>query len=149
MTKNQCLQFGSVTWWCLTLCDPMDCGTPGFPVSITNSSSRKWRHGNKRGEMGYFHTSKWPQEKTYHLSTINAWISWWVDIWGGCVLTKILLFYWSLCILGLFPGGSDGKASAYNAGDLGWIPRSGKSPGEGNSNPLLYSCLENPMDGGV
>ena len=41
------------------------------------------------------------------------------------------------------------KASAYNAGDLGWIPGSGRSPGEGNGNPLQYSCLENPMDGGV
>ena len=47
-----------------------------------------------------------------------------------------------------FLGGSDGKASAYNAGDLGSIPGSGRSPGEGNGNPLQYSCLENPMDGG-
>ena len=48
-----------------------------------------------------------------------------------------------------FPGGSDGKTSAYNAGDPGSIPGSGRSPGEGNSNPLQYSCLENPMDGGA
>ena len=48
-----------------------------------------------------------------------------------------------------FPGGSDGKASAYNAGDLGSIPGSGRSPGEGNGTPLQYSCLENPMDGGA
>ena len=41
------------------------------------------------------------------------------------------------------------KASAYNAGDLGSIPGSGRSPGEGNGNPLQYSCLENPMDGGA
>ena len=46
-----------------------------------------------------------------------------------------------------FPGGSDGKESAYNAGDVGSIPGSGRSPGEGNSNPLQYSRLENPMDG--
>ena len=45
-----------------------------------------------------------------------------------------------------FPGGSDGKASAYNAGDPVSIPGSGRSPGEGNGNPLQYSCLENPMD---
>ena len=43
-----------------------------------------------------------------------------------------------------FPGGSDSKASAYNAGDLGSIPGSGRSPREGNGNPLQYSCLENP-----
>ena len=43
-----------------------------------------------------------------------------------------------------FPGGSSGKESAYNAGDLGSIPRLGRSPGEENGNPLQYSCLENP-----
>ena len=46
-----------------------------------------------------------------------------------------------------FPGGSDVKASAYNAGDLGSVPGSGRSPGEGIGNPLQYSCLVNPMDG--
>ena len=46
-----------------------------------------------------------------------------------------------------FPGGSDGKASAYNVGDPGSIPGLGRSPGEGNGNPLQYSSLENPMDG--
>ena len=45
-----------------------------------------------------------------------------------------------------FPGGSDGKESACNAGDQGLIPGLGRSPGEGNDNPLQYSCLENPMD---
>ena len=45
--------------------------------------------------------------------------------------------------------GSDGKASARNAGDLGSIPGLGRSPGEGNGNPLQYSCLENSMDGGA
>ena len=48
-----------------------------------------------------------------------------------------------------FPGGSDGKASAYNVGDPGSVPGLGRSPGEGNGNPLKYSCLENPMDGGA
>ena len=43
-----------------------------------------------------------------------------------------------------FPRCSDGKASAYNAGDPGSIPALGRSPGEGNGNPLQYSCLENP-----
>ena len=49
---------------------------------------------------------------------------------------------------GAFPGGSDGKASVYNAGDLGSIPGLGRSPGEGNGNPLQYYCLENPTDRG-
>ena len=48
-----------------------------------------------------------------------------------------------------FPGGSDGKESACNAGDLGSIPRLGRSSGEGNGSPLQYSCLKNPMDGGA
>ena len=48
-----------------------------------------------------------------------------------------------------FPGGSDGKASARNAGDPGLIPGSGRSSGEGNGNSLHYSCLENPMNGGA
>ena len=47
----------------------------------------------------------------------------------------------------IFPWWSDGKASAYNAGDLGSIPGLGRSPGAGNGNPLQYPCLENPMDG--
>ena len=48
-----------------------------------------------------------------------------------------------------FPGGSEDKASACNAGDPGLIPGLGRSPGEGNGNPLQYSCLENPMDRGA
>ena len=48
-----------------------------------------------------------------------------------------------------FPGGSDGKASAYNVGDQGLIPGSGRSLGEENGSPLQYSCLENLMDGGA
>ena len=48
-----------------------------------------------------------------------------------------------------FPGGSDGKESACNSGDLALIPGSGRSPGEENRYPLQYSCLENPMDRGA
>jgi len=48
-----------------------------------------------------------------------------------------------------FPSGSDGKESTCNAGYPGSIPGVGRSPGEGNGNPLQYSCLENPMDRGA
>ena len=48
-----------------------------------------------------------------------------------------------------FPGGSDGKESACNAGDPGSIPGSRRASGERNNNPLQYSCLENPMDRGA
>ena len=57
--------------------------------------------------------------------------------------------YWLFHLPSDFPGGSDGKASAYNVGDPGSISGSGRSSGEGNGNPLQYSCLENPMDGGA
>ena len=48
-----------------------------------------------------------------------------------------------------FPGGLDGKESACNVGDQGSIPGSGRSPGEGNGNPLQYSCLGNLMNRGT
>ena len=57
-----------------------------------------------------------------------------------------IMFAVGLYIYG-FPGGSEVKASACNGGALGLIPGLGRSPGEGNDNPLQYSCLENPMDG--
>ena len=57
-------------------------------------------------------------------------------------------FYKIYCLL-YFPGGSDGKESACKAEDLGLIPEFGRSPGEGNGNPLQYSCLETSMDRGA
>ena len=57
--------------------------------------------------------------------------------------------YLALVYIVQFPGGSDGKASVYNAGDWGSIPESGRSAGEGNGNPLQYYCLEDPMDRGA
>ena len=61
----------------------------------------------------------------------------------GQVLGVLLLLIFE------FPGGSEDKASACHEGDPGSIPGSVRSPGEGNGNPLQYSCLENPMSGGV
>ena len=59
-------------------------------------------------------------------------------------------FRWVTVLVCLdFPGGSDGKASVYNVGDPGSIPGLGRSPGEGNGNPLQDYCLENPMDRGA
>ena len=66
-------------------------------------------------------------------------------------INSITLFYFSLpndIWLG-FPGDSEVKASACNEGDLGFMPGSGRPPGEGNGNLLQYSCLENPMDRGA
>ena len=78
---------------------------------------------------------------------------------GSCVLDILWRKKWGLAekqkfqrqsylnFVQCFPGGSEVKASASNEGDLGSIPGLGRSPGEGNGNPLQYSCLENPMDG--
>ena len=71
--------------------------------------------------------------KTNHITRVKCSAPW--DLFGTSL--------WG------FPGGSDSKASAYNVGDLCSIPGSGRSPGEGNGNPLQYSCLENSMDGGA
>ena len=59
----------------------------------------------------------------------------------GVALSCVLSLAWG------FPGGWEGKPSACSAGNLGLIPGSGRSAGEGNGDPLRYSCLENPMDG--
>ena len=72
--------------------------------------------------------------------------------WTEClpILPRAVMSSWFWFLIWLLtPGGSDGKASACSAGDLGSVPGSGRSPGEGNDNPLQYSCLENPMDGGT
>jgi len=78
------------------------------------------------------------------------------------MVTNLSRFIWELlgftlevpyprkfCSVAPFLGGSDRKASAYNAGDPGSIPGLRRSPGKGNGNPLQYSCLENPIDGGI
>ena len=70
-------------------------------------------------------------------------------IYNICDLRRLFLFLLFWLSLEKFLCGSDGKESAYNAGDSGSIPRSERSPGEGNGNPLQYSGLENSMDRGT
>ena len=73
--------------------------------------------------------------------------------WDTLLINASLNFAPYIPPLLTLPGGSDGKASACksacNAGDSGSMPGLGRSPGEGNGNPLQHSCLENPMDGGA
>ena len=80
------------------------------------------------------------QDYCYHLSKFHMYV---LVYCIGVFLSGLLH---SVYIL---PGGSDGKASVYNAGDPGSIPGLGRSPGEGNGNPLQDYCLENPMDRGA
>ena len=71
------------------------------------------------------------------------------NTWGCKESDRTEWLNWTDCYLLGFPGGSDGKESTCNLGGLGSIPGSGRSPGEGNYNPLQYSCLENSKDRGV
>ena len=97
------------------------------------------------------------RENTVAKTDSFVWIRWrnivcvrWRIIGCVCVLpTHTILLYGFMLFVLSFPGGSEGKASTCKAGDLGSIPESGRSPGEGNSNPLQYSCLGNPMDRGA
>ena len=66
-----------------------------------------------------------------------------------CIITRKPKEFWGPVSIQGFPGGSDGKESVHNEGDWGSIPRSGRSPGEGNGNPLQYSHLKKLMDRGA
>ena len=76
-------------------------------------------------------------------------VSWSYKLGGDFARVSPLYYYNEKVNNWGFPGGSDGKESACNAGDLSSIPGSGRSPREGNGNPLQNSCLENPMDRGA
>ena len=78
--------------------------------------------------------SPWTQ-----MANSQTWLSYWTTV-AFLNYLIILLYTYN------FPGGSDGKESACNIGNVGFIPGSGRSPGEGNGYPLQYSCLENSMD---
>ena len=93
------------------------------------------------------------------MASLTQWTWFWVDSgsWWWTGMSGMLQFMMSQRVrhdwgtelnwttLLCFPDGSAGKESACNVGDLGWIPGSGRSPQEGNGNPLQYSCLDNSM----
>ena len=92
------------------------------------------------------------RECSYELIVVTCWNNWWFFILLTFhifpVFIVVVNYFDNQWKLG-FPGSSNSKASTYNAGDPGLIPGLGRSPGEGNRNPLQYSCLENPMDQGA
>ena len=95
----------------------------------------------------YFPNQGWnlghpPTPSALEAQSLNDWTTW-ESICTYSAENKDILLW-----LG-FPGGSDGKASAYNEGELGSIPGLERSPGEENGNPLRYSCLQNSMDRGA
>ena len=73
----------------------------------------------------------------------------WILLFTYSLSKYLITIYYEPCILLDFPGSSDGKVFVYNVGDLGSSPGLGRSPGEGNGDPLQYCCLENPMDRGA
>ena len=112
----------------VALCDPLDYSLPGPSIhGILQVRLLEWV------AISFSRRSSQPRDWT------------WVSCIAGRFFTIWALVQW---IKG-FPGGSEVKTSACNAGDLGLIPGLGRSPGERNGNPLQYSCLENPMDGGA
>ena len=97
------------------------------PLPLQHLSACRFPHLCSTGQIGM----------TWHKQDLTPGV--WQDLLWGC----------EHAYLQGFPGGSDSKESACSAGDLGLIPGSGRSPGEGNGNPLQYSCLENSMDTGA
>ena len=100
------------------------------------------------------------QQQSRYLGTLqfhysfNCWWNFYFSVFWPLQIILLWTFlctslFIDMCFHFVFPGSSDGKVSDCNAGDLGSIPESGRSPGEGNGNPLQYSCLENPMDLGA
>ena len=106
---------------CLTLCDPMDCSLPGFSVhGIFQARVLEWV------AISFSRGSSWPRDWTQVSHIVGRCFTLWA--------TRKTL---------------DGKESACNAGDLGLVLESGRSPGKGNGYLLQYSCLENPMGRGT
>ena len=141
--KSEC----EVAQSCPTLRDPMDCSLPGSSIhGIFQARVLEW------GAIAFSYIPLAVNENSC-CSTSSA-------IFGGVTVSGFSHFNRYLvvfcCVLickslmtNDFPGGSDGKESVYNVGDLGLIPGLGGSPGEGNGNPLQDFCLENPMDRGA
>ena len=154
---------------CLTLCNPSHHSPPDFSVhGILQASILQWV------AISFFRRSSRPRDRTQASYMAGRFFTVWptkeahLDIYwklkqrkpkqnphimNECVLTMLWLSSWNHLWRFShgqdFPGGSEGKASAYSVGDPGSIPGSGRSPEEGNGNPLQYSCLENPIDGGA
>ena len=121
--------------WALTQYDECPC-----KQQLGNRHTQRKDGVMTEGEDGHLHTKERLPRKP---ALLTSWS--WTPSLQNCEKFNSLfkqhgLFYFAMAT----PGGSDGKESACNAGDLGLIPGSGRSPGGGHGNPLQYSCLENP-----
>ena len=152
---------------CLTLCDPIDISPPGSPVpgilqartlewvAISLSNAWKWKVKVKSLSCVWLLATPWTAAHQAPPSMGFSRQGYWSGLPHDVIYQLYLNKKWGKCFYGGlgglwgFPGGLEVKAFAWNAGNPGWIPGSGRSPGEGNGNPLQYSCLENPMEGGA
>ena len=120
---------------CPTLFDPMDCSISGFSVHGTfQARVLEWV------AISFSRGSSRPRDWIQVSHIAGGFFTVWA------IREAQLIHIPSANFLIIFSFSSVGKESAWNAGDLGLIPGLGGSSGEGNSNPLQYSCLENPMD---
>ena len=145
-----CAGLGFVTQSCLTFCDPMNCSPPGASV-LGDSPGQNTGVGSLSLFQGIFPTQGSnpgiePRSPTLQADSLPAEPPRKPRKTGMGSLSLLQRIFLTQELNQGFPGGSEGKASACNVGDPGSIPGWGRSPGEGNGNPLQYSCLENPMD---
>ena len=111
---------------CPTLCNPMDRSPPGSSVhGILQARILEW------DAISFSRGSSRPRDRTQVSCIAGRCFNCWATREAPCTY---------------YPGGSDGKESACNAEDPGWIPGLGRSPVGGDGNPLQYSCLENSME---
>ena len=120
-------------------------------ISVCDSFLRVWIKGENYGE----HFANDLSQCLQNLKPRNSTLYTVEDTWGFHVSLKLSMMLQAQESLGVYtflfslPEWLSGKESACNAGDLGCIPGSGRSPGEGNGNPLQYSCLGKPMHRGA
>ena len=126
---------------CLTLCDPIDCSPPGSSVcGILQARVLEWVAIPFSRDLP--NPGIEPRSVFWLLfGVLLAWLK-----WNHYDSQFIFLNYIQYLVITGFPGGSDGKESACSIEDLGSIPESGRSPGEGNGYSLQYFCLENSTD---
>ena len=121
----------------------MDCSLPGSSVhGIFQARELEWVAIAVSARLTIYIYIQVAQSCLTHCKSMNYRVH-------GILQARILEWIAVTYSRGDFPGGSVGKVSVYNVGDPGSIPGLGRSPGEGNGNPLQFSCLDNPMDGGA
>ena len=121
-----------------------------FPMKLKTTKGY-WSHLIEKNERTFWPTQNFVQLPIFTRQGVHYW-------YLGIFRFSTIFAFWRYLTAWFkmqyysfmgFPGGSDGKGSACNAGDPGLILGSGRSPWEGNGNLLQYSCLENPMDRGT